>query len=188
MMFLLVWFSKQKMIKRGRKSQIWIETVIYTLIGLAIIGILLSIVKPAIDRKKDEILIETSLEMMSMIEGQIEDIKYRGVGNSRIINLKIKKGKLEINSLNDFLEFTMESKYKYSQLGEEINHGKIKILTEEKTKKVYLVTLTLNYENNLNLTYNGQDKNKIFQPAPTPYTLTATNMGKRGNFVQIDFS
>ncbi len=176
-----------KMVRR-KKGQIWVETVVYTLIGLAIIGLLLSIVKPAIDEKKDQILIESSLEMLEQIENEIEDVKYRGVGNSRIVSLKIEKGNLEINPVDDFLKFSMDSRYEYSQPGQEVEMGKIKILTTEKTEKNYLIDLTLDYRGWADLTYNNQETGKSFQPAKTPYSLTITNLGKTEEFVQIDFS
>ena len=69
------------------KSQIWVETVIYTLIGLVIIGILLSIVTPRIKEKQDEILIESSKEMLSNIDSTIEEVRYYGTGNSRPIEI-----------------------------------------------------------------------------------------------------
>ena len=170
------------------KAQIWIETVIYTLIGLAIIGLLLSIVKPAIERKQDQILIESSLEMLSSIESTIEDVKYYGQGNTRTLNVKIKKGKLIIDSKIDEIWFSMESKYRYSELGEEIKIGKINILTTEKTKKIYNVKLSLNYVNSLDLTYNGEEKIQTFQSSPTPHIILVANKGKTGELLQVDFS
>lgn len=169
------------------RSQVWIETVLYTLIGLAIIGILLAIVKPAIDKKKDQILIETSLGILSDIGSKIEDVRYYGVGNSRLMDIQIKKGQIEVNGKRDEIKFLIESKYKYSQPGENISIGKIVVLTEEKGEK-YDVVLTLSYKNILNLTYNKEDTIKSFRAAPTPYTISVTNIGKKGDFTRIDFS
>jgi len=171
-------------------SQIWVETVIYTLIGLAIIGILLAIIKPAIDEKKDQIIIEQSLDMLNNIENQIEDVRYYGVGNSRPIEIKIKKGQLKINGEKDYLEFSIESKYTYSEPGENISIGKI-IARTEKTGKKNDVSLTLDYSNKLNLTWNGKDEEKILNPSPSIYTITVTNIGKSkvdGELINVDFS
>jgi len=175
------------LVKMKRKGQIWIETVIYTLIGLAIIGTLLSIVKPAIDEKKDQILIEKSLEMLKIIEEQIEDVRYYGDGNSRIIETKIKKGKLEINSQEDYVEFSMDSNYKYSEIGENISIGRIIALTKEKDGD-YEVSLKLDYKGVLNLSWNNMEKSQLFQPAPTAHKITVTNVGMANDLVHVDFS
>ena len=48
-------------IKNKKRGQIWVETVIYTLIGLTIIGLLLAVSKPQIDKQKDKALIEQKI-------------------------------------------------------------------------------------------------------------------------------
>lgn len=171
-----------------KKGQIWVETVIYTLIGLAIIGILLSIIKPAIEKKQDQILIETSLEMLESLKTIIEEVKYYGVGNTRTMDIKIKRGGLLFDSKNNMINFSIESRYKYSEPNQIIESGGINVLTMKKTKN-YDVTLTLSYIN-LNLTWNNEDRVHIFQPASVPYRLSITNKGKLAgqNLIQIDFS
>lgn len=176
--------------KKRKRSQIWVETVIYTLIGLAIIGILLAIIKPAIDEKKDQIVIEQSLDMLNNIESQIEDVRYYGVGNSRPIEIKLKNGQLKINGQEDFLMFSMESSYTYSEPGENISIGKIIARTEQSGKKND-VSLTLNYAGQLNLTWNSKDEEKILNPSPGVYTITVTNMGRNissDELITVDFS
>ena len=166
-----------------KNAQIWVETVIYTLIGLAIIGLLLSIIKPAIEKKQDQILIDTSFEMMSNIQSTVDEVRYYGIGNTRNVDVKIKKGELEINPAEDSIKFLIESKYEYSQLDLIINKGRINILTKEKGK-LYDVSLILNYSDILNLTWNDKENPYILRPAPAPYTLYATNIDNK----RIDFS
>ena len=52
--------------KRGKrkKGQIWVETVIYTLIAFAMIGLALSFVKPKIDEIQDRGIIEQSITLL----------------------------------------------------------------------------------------------------------------------------
>jgi len=170
-----------------KKSQIWIETVIYTLIGLAILGILLSFVKPALDEKKDRILIEQTENLLNSIHSQVEEIKFYGPGNSRDIELKIKKGKLIISPEEDKIEFSIETKYLYSEPGKEVESGKIKILTT-KISKNYEVSLKLDYSQDYDLTWQKAGKEKIFQPSPTPYKVLAANNGMVNEKLNIDFS
>ena len=37
------------------KGQVWVETVLYTLIGLALIGVVLAIITPKINETRDKI-------------------------------------------------------------------------------------------------------------------------------------
>ncbi len=171
------------LIKRG---QIWIETVIYTLIGLAIIGILLSFINPAIKEKKDEVLIEQGISMLESIDDVIKEIKFYGEGNSREINVKIQSGKLIINSKNNSINFNIESKNMFSEPGEEIKEGEIIILTEESGNS-YLVTLNLEYDK-INLTYNRGGEKKVYQKSTSPYKIMITNYGKINDKTNIDFS
>lgn len=172
---------------KKNKAQVWIETVIYTLIGLVIIGILISVITPSINQKKDQILIQGSLDMLkTKFENSIEDLRYYGVGNSRTIEMNLKKGILEIDSLNDSIIFKIDSKYKFSEVNQTINDGKIIKLTQQKASG-YEVKFILNYSSIVNISYNNQEKVQTFNSAPTPYKIVMTNKGSSG-IVQIDFS
>ena len=56
---------------KNKLGQIWVETVIYTLIGIAIIGIVLAIAQPKIEAKKDEVIIEQAIESLGNIDEKI---------------------------------------------------------------------------------------------------------------------
>ena len=45
----------------GSKGQIWVETMVYTLIAFALIGIVLMFVKPKIEEIQDTSIIEQSI-------------------------------------------------------------------------------------------------------------------------------
>jgi hypothetical protein len=168
----------------AKKGQIWIETVIYTLIGLTIIGLMLSIVIPKIEEKKDQLIIEHSIAMLNAIGDVIEDVRYYGVGNAGEIEVKIKKGKLIVDSKNNEIKFFIESRHMHSEPNVTVSVGKIKVLTIKKGNK-YEVNLTLKYDN-VNISWNGGEIIQIFNPAPTPYRLIITNLGKEPT--NIDFS
>lgn len=167
------------------KAQIWVETAIYTLIGLVIIGIVLAIATPAIDKYKDELVIEQTITVLNDLNEKIIDTRDAGAGNKRIIpELRIKKGKLDIDSAENNITYTLEeSRLEYSESGQEVKQGDIIIKTEKKGKK-YDIILTLLY-NDIDLTYNGRDEKKTLSAVSSPYKLSIENNGTSGEKVQI---
>jgi len=167
-----------------KKGQIWIETVLYTLVGLAIIGTILAFVKPAIEEKRDSIALQQGVEILNEIDKNIEEIIYYGIGNSRAISINLRKGRLVIDSEEDAIKFEMESKHMFSQPNTPVSIGKIKVLTEQKAKKLFNVEMKILYKiNEVNVTFNNQDTEKILQPSVALYRMIATNKGNH-----IDFS
>lgn len=161
-----------------KRGQIWIETVIYILIALAMIGAVLAFVIPRIEEIQDKAIIEQSINVMKDIDNIILSTIQGGPGNKRIIDLVIKKGALKINSNQDNITFEIESDYTYSQPGEDINIGNI-VAKTEKTGSTNKITLTRNY--NYNLTYKGKEELKTISQASTPYILSIENKGIDNN-------
>jgi|WetSurMetagenome_2_1015567.scaffolds.fasta_scaffold70376_2 hypothetical protein len=167
------------------KGQIWIETVIYTLIALTIIGIVLGIVKPALDEQKDKVSIGQSIDTLNAIDQRIGDIEYVA-GNSRNIEMKITRGVMVIDGKEDKIRIIIEdSNYAPSEVNVTINQGSIQEFTNS-SKGKYYVSLTLDYSGKFNITSNKKDIVKTFQYAPTPYILVVRNNGQTP--ANIDFS
>ena len=175
--------------KRGinRKGQIWIETVIYTLIAFVMIGLVLAYAKPKIEEIQDKAIIEQSIKMMEEINAKIMEVKQGGAGNKREIILGIKKGILKIDGINDKIFFEIESKHTYSQLGEDISYGDL-IIHTEKRGNFNIVTLTMDYSEKHNITYQGKDELKSITKAPTPYKLFISNEGGDKTRIEIKIS
>lgn len=170
-----------------KKAQIWVETVIYTLIGLSILGIVLGVVKPSIDEQRDSLSIKQNVELMDYIDRQISEISYVG-GNSRVLDMKIGRGKLIVDGDDDVLTMRVEdSKSEYSEPGVLVDAaGNVKALTEKKGG-IYSVSLILNYTGRFNITYKGEDSEHTFQYAPNPYKVNVANNGIIEDLTNIDF-
>ncbi|MHA1988096.1 MAG: hypothetical protein ACW98D_15785 [Promethearchaeota archaeon] len=158
-----------------KRGQIWIETVIYTLIAFIMIGLVLAFVKPKIEEIQDKTIVEQSIKLMEEINTIILSIVQGGAGNKRLIELEIKKGLLKIDGFNDELVFEVESRYLYSQPGEDIYHGSVIIHTEEKGK-FNIINLTSDY-NRYNIKYQGEDILKTITKSSTPYKIFISNNG-----------
>ena len=162
--------------KMNKKAQIWVETVIYTLIALSLIGATLAFVKPKIQEMQDKAIIEQSIEIMDYIDSTVFQIVRGGAGNTRTMDISLKKGELQIDSINDQILFIIDnSRYEYSQEGKKTNIGNVNILTESKNK-LNRITLSLNYSN-YDILFENEQKIKTLTGAPVPYKVLFGNQG-----------
>jgi len=158
------------------KAQIWVETVIYTVIGLALIGILLAVASPTISKYKDKVVIEQTIDTLTKLNDEIIGVRDEGLGNKWPIKIGIKKGSLTIEGSRDYIAYYLpETREKYSEPGVKIS-GDVNILTEKKGSKTYSITLSLEYDD-IDLTYNGAQENKTFTHSPTAYQIFIENNG-----------
>lgn len=174
--------STRKSIKKpNKKAQIWVETVMYTLIAFVMIGLVLAYAKPKIEEIQDKALIEQSIGMIKDIDSTI--LTIGPAGNQRVLELGIKKGSLTIDSENEIIYFEMDSKYTYSEPGLNISDGNL-IINTEKKGNANIVTLTRNYLYDYNITYQEKDVLKTITKSSTPYKLFIINKG--GEVTNID--
>lgn len=168
----------------SKRSQVWVETVIYTLIAFVIIGLVLSFVRPRIMELQDRAIIDQSINIMNNLNNQILSLEQGGPGNRRKIELSIEKGSLNIDGENDQVYFEIESSSTYSEPGEDVQHGEITIHTK-KIGDNNEVNLTIDYSGNYNITYEGENSMRSLTQSSTPYTLFISNRG--GDKTMIDF-
>ena len=158
------------------KSQIWVETVIYTLIGLTIMGIVISVITPKINQMTDKAVIEQSTESLNKINEAFSDILLSS-GSQQQVNLLVKKGEYLIDAIGNRIVFNFKnSNYKYSELNLSFKKIDVYVLTIDQGNKKYDVSLWLNYSY-LNLTYNDKKENKFLTTAANPYPVVISNIG-----------
>jgi type II secretory pathway pseudopilin PulG len=158
----------------NKQGQVWIETVLYIVISLVLIGIVLSFVMPKINEAKERSVVEQSLQALSSFDEKINEVLVAS-GNVRSMDFTIKKGDLIINSAENKLIFSLNDMEKpYSEPGINIKNGRIDIHSWQ-ANKGYNVNLTIKY--NVNISYRGSEEYKKFTPASTPYSFSITNQG-----------
>ena len=168
------------------KAQVWVETVIYTLIGLSVIGILLGFAVPRINESRDKAVIEQSISVLGGIDGKIYEVQGTK-WNKRVVDLKISKGKLVIDGINNEIYWIMDSKSRFSEPGTEIPFGKTMRVLTEKKGDAWSVKLRLPY--NIDLKTNGADSSIELLSAATPYSLNVENIGNNeGGTIIVDMS
>jgi len=175
-------FSDQK------KGQIWVETAIYTLIGLTIIGIILSIAAPQIEKAKERSVISQTNDALVQFNNEVQKVEQTA-GSVKIVNFKITHGKLEIDPSNNRTVYTLEdSKLEFSEEGQRIKQGDIYLVTN-KSGRSFDVILELPHEG-LNITFDGKKKLKTLHASGTPYAIRIENVGDNelGQATHLDFS
>ncbi len=178
------------MIKRGKihskkkNAQVWVETVIYTLIGLTIIGILIAISTPQIQKMQDKALIEQAINGILKIDAKIYESINSGTGNKRRLELKIGKGQVLVDGENDNLIWELDSHYEYSEESLPVSAGKITITTLPGSP--WKVRLELNYP--FDIKFDNKDIVKIFSQSSTPHIITVENLGIQGEKTAINFN
>lgn len=166
------------------KGQIWIETVVYTLIAMTLIGAVLAFVIPRIQEIQDKAIIEQSITVIEDINTIFLSVAQGGAGNKRIVDLGIKKGDFNIDAINNKIIFEIETEHEYSEIGVDVSIGNAVVKTE-KAGSLNKVTLTRDY-NQYDLTYAGGDAIKTISKATTPYKLSIENKGEFNNKIVID--
>lgn len=172
--------------KRGnKKGQVWIETVIYTLIAFVMIGLVLSFARPKIEELQDQAILQQSTEMIKEIDSTI--LTMGVAGNQRVLEIGIKKGELRIDGENDILVFEMESASLYSEPDKQIKDGNVIIYTQQRSG-YNIVNLTIDYSKDYNIKFRGKDEIKIMSKASTSYKLSILNEGKDMNKTILNMS
>lgn len=173
-----------------KRGQVWVETVVYTLIGLTIMALILGVAIPRINQASDRAVLTQTMTSIVALNDVMLDVMTGVAGNAREVEVMVKKGDYFINCPNKSIYYVMKGTgYKFSQPGESFKQGDITKLTEEVGKDKYDVYLKLDYSSyNINITYQDSILNKNFPKATAPYKLLIQNKGSTdgGNYSQIN--
>lgn len=165
----------------NNSAQVWIETVLYTLIGLALIGMVLAFIMPKINNTKDRLAIDQTIDSLNELAAKTD----LSPGNVRYLDFTIRRGEMIINSSYDKINFVFNDiTNAYSEPGKEISSGNIAILTT-RGQKNYIVSMTLDLSGKVNLTYAEKDVPFRFSASPTPYRLMISSKASPGNGLRV---
>ena len=185
----------------NKLGQIWIETALYLLIGISLIGIFLAFATPKIQEQKDKVFFESSLESMRDLDNAILELRRTGVGNQKKVDFLIRQGQLRIEADNsaegddDALVLIVdESKYAASEVGSptsvDVPGTNLEVFTQ-KHGDGYRIEISRYFDEDVfDLTYgsSGEDILREFNYAPTPYTFILKNMGRTTTGVPLEIN
>lgn len=174
-----------KLLSKSKRSQVWVETVVYTLIAFVILGAILGFARPKIEKLQDESIIEQSIKMLEDIDGIIEEVKEVS-GNKREIELGVKKGSLTIDSENDQIIFDIESRYTYSEPGILYEKGDVDIYNH-KIGELNKINATISYKGKYDLLWSGEEKKELLTKSSASYKIFISNDGKKEGLTLINF-
>ncbi|MGB9707967.1 MAG: hypothetical protein ACPLXC_01405 [Candidatus Pacearchaeota archaeon] len=158
-----------------KKGAVWVSTVLYILISLAIIGMVIAAVTPRINSAKDRATIEQTIIMLDNLDSTIQQVSQ--VQGTRLKSeFKMSRGFLSIDPTNEKIIWQLNnSVYKYSEPGVPINISNIEVLTTAAAGgQGWNIQLTLAYP-----TLNFISTVETLQPAEVPYKLWIENKGDR---------
>ena len=170
-----------------KKAQIWVETAIYTLVGLTIIAILLAVVTPQIEKIKDRSVITQTIDALNELDAKISEAE-QSPGNIRVVNFKVGKGQIEIKSDTNSIVYTLEdTRLELSEVGKPVEEAGIVLKTEEYGAR-FKISLTMDYTERLEFTFEGNEENKVLHAGTTPYKIQIENIEAAvGAKTHIDF-
>ena len=169
-------------IKINKCGQVWVETVLYTLIGLVLIGLVLTFASPRISEAKDRLVVEQSINSLNAFDEKVNI----DPGNVRRIDFTIKRGTIYIDPKNDIIKLEINDLNKpYSEPGVLINYGRVSGISEVE-QKFSKIVLYLNYSKQFNITYNGEETLMKFDSAATPYIFLISNLGVENGIEKVD--
>lgn len=158
------------------KGQVWIETVVYILIGLALIAIVLAFVMPRINEEKNKVIVEQTIKALDVFDDKIKEVIDAGIENRRIVDFSMRAGELYVTKGSEIIFILEDLNEPYSEPGVKIPVGRIIAVTTE-GKKSSSVNLTLQYWSMANLTFDGKEETKKFSSSSIPYRFSIENKG-----------
>ncbi len=164
--------------KRNKFGQVWIETVLYTLIGLALIGLVLAFALPKITNAQDKIIVQQTISSLKNLDQTINNVLSSGEDNVRQYEISFKRGEFYIDGESDEIYFLIKDlKEFYSEKDFIVKDGRVEIISRGEEGNVE-VELKLNYENYANIKFNGEDKIERINMAATTYNFFVSNEGR----------
>lgn len=168
-----------------KKGDVWVSSVLYILISLAVLSLVLVSVQPIINKNRDKTAVLQSQEILKEIDSTIQDVT-NAQGTTLNIDVKLSRGYLTINSSLDEVSWQLQdSAYQYSQENRTINitnDGKLKAITTKQGKN-WNTKLWLEY-NKYNITYSGQETTRVLTEGEYQVTIRNANNTMP---TQIDF-
>lgn len=112
----------------SRRSQIWIDAVLYVLMTAIIMVLVLEAGTPILSKMKDKAIFTQTKDNFVSLNQHIEDVSNAGPGSQRIVPIMIKKGKLTVD--NEKIKWSMTTDADVLEPMSKISIGNVKISSD----------------------------------------------------------
>lgn len=178
--------EKGNLFRFNKKGQVWVETVVYTLIAFVILGAVLGFAKPKIENLQDKSTIKNSIGVLKDMDKVVREVSSVA-GNKRKLEIEVDRGYFLIDSESDSINYEIETSYSYSEPGQTIKEGNVEIKNED-LGEINRLNAKIPYEGQYNLTLGGEEGSKKLTSSSTSYEVLISNKGKQNNAeLNIDF-
>lgn len=139
-----------------KSGQIWVSAVLYMALGIILISIILAVGVPVINKVKDKYTVSQTKDLFLKIDENVRAVYNEGEGSQRPIKLDIGRGVLTIDQDADTIHWEIETTALLSEPGIAIKEGNLNLITQQSQESdKYIVSLTLDYNLLLDLSYTG---------------------------------
>jgi len=95
---------------RNRALSPFISATLILIIGIIAISLVLSVIKPSLDKARDSVVIDEAFRNLNLIDDTIREVVSEGEDSKRTILLRITEGKYLVDSDCDCINFTYDMK------------------------------------------------------------------------------
>jgi hypothetical protein len=161
-----------------QRGQVWIETVLYTFIGLTLLGLVLGFVYPRVQAAQERALLQQTTLSLSGLDDIIQTVTTRGPGNVKKISFSLQRGTLTVNPSEETISLSIDELHvPPSEPGVAIPFGN-SIMRTLPSGERYKVQYSLQYTI-LDLSVTGEQV-QTFQASSVPYQFLISNEGGTG--------
>ncbi len=136
------------MIQANKKGSVWVSAVLYLALGLVLIGLVIGLALPIVNRISDRnVLAQTKYVMIDIDQG-VREVVDEGPGSRRYFSsVTIKKGQISIDEINDVITWSYDTSSKVIEPDTPLSEGPLSLLLKEKpVKGEYTMTVAMNFK------------------------------------------
>ena len=164
------------MIPTTKKGSVWVSAVLYLALGLVLIGLVIGLALPIVNRISDRnVLAQTKSVMIEMDRG-IREVVDEGPGSRRYFSsVSIKKGQISVDEINDVITWTYDTNSKVIEPDTPLSEGSLNVLLKQKpVKGEYTMTITMDFKDIADLQIAS---NSLRPPLQGTFAMTVENIG-----------
>ena len=159
----------------AKKADIWVSAVLYIALGMILITLILGAGVPLIKKIGDRNVVAQTRQMLLVLDSNIRAVSQEGPGAKRFLSpVEIQKGGLFIYPTDQAIHWNMTTTADIFEPGVEFQEGPLTTLLQRTpTKGEFILGLTLDYTNTVNLTLESV----YASPLQGRYSITLLHTG-----------